>query len=259
MKVACVQMDIEFGNPENNMLQVEKKIREAAMLGGEIIVLPEMWNTAYALEELDLLADVDGNKTKQLLSSLASELDVHIVGGSVSTKRGEDYYNTMYVVDNQGKVISQYDKAHLFNLMNEHLFLKAGNEKNLFSIQDTQMAGVICYDLRFPEWFRTHALAGAKVIFVPAQWPSKRVDHWRILLQARAIENQCYIVAVNRVGKDRDNEFTGHSMVVSPWGEVLWTAIDKEEIGIVDLDMSVTEEVRKKMSVFQDRREELYQ
>ena len=259
MKVACIQMDVEYGKPENNMLQIEKKIREAAMLGGEIIVLPEMWNTAYALEELDLLADVDGNKTKELLSNLASELDVHIVGGSVSTKRGEDYYNTMYVIDNKGKVISQYDKAHLFNLMNEHLFLQAGNEKNLFSIEDIPMAGVICYDLRFPEWFRTHALAGAKVIFVPAQWPSKRVDHWRILLQARAIENQCYIVAVNRVGKDPDNEFTGHSMVVSPWGEILWTAVDKEEIGIIDLDMSVTEDVRKRMSVFQDRREELYQ
>ena len=259
MKVACVQMDIEFGNPANNFKQVESKIREAVKLGGEIIVLPEMWNTAYALEELATLADPEGMRTKELLTNLAKELNVHIIGGSVSTKRGEDYYNTMYVINNRGRVISQYDKAHLFNLMNEHLYLKAGNEKNLFSIQDLQMAGVICYDLRFPEWFRTHALAGAKVIFVPAQWPAKRVDHWRILLQARAIENQCYIVAVNRVGNDPDNEFSGHSMVVSPWGEILWTAVDNEEIGIVDLDMSVTEDVRKRMSVFQDRREELYQ
>ncbi len=259
MKVACVQMDIRFGNPEENFLQVEKRIREAASLGGEIIVLPEMWNTAYALNELDELADKEGRKTKQLLTKLAKELHVHIIGGSVSTKRGESYYNTMYVVNKEGEVISQYDKAHLFNLMNEHLFLEAGNEKNLFSIQGAQMAGVICYDLRFPEWFRTHALAGAKVIFVPAQWPSKRVDHWRTLLQARAIENQCYIVAVNRVGEDPDNEYNGHSMVVSPWGEVLWTAIDTEEIGIVELDMSVIEDIRKRMSVFQDRREELYQ
>lgn len=123
----------------------------------------------------------------------------------------------MYIVNDSGDIITEYDKAHLFKLMDEHLYLKAGNKKNLFEIENITMAGVICYDLRFPEWFRAHSLLGAKVIFVPAQWPAARIDHWKILLQARAIENQCYIVAVNRVGKDSNNEFNGNSMVIAPW------------------------------------------
>ncbi len=105
--------------------------------------------------------------------------------------------------------------------MNEHLFMNEGQSKNIFELDGTKCGGIICYDLRFPEWIRTHVLDGVKIMFIPAEWPKQRIDHWRLLLHARAIENQCYVVAVNRVGKDPNNEFNGHSMVVSPWGELL--------------------------------------
>ncbi|SDN05160.1 Predicted amidohydrolase [Psychrobacillus sp. OK028] len=258
MRIACVQLNIAYGNPQENFKKVEEKIRKAAMLNAEVVVLPEMWNTAYDLDRLDELADVDGGQTKSLLSRLAKELHIHIIGGSVSTKKDNQFYNTMYIVNSIGELISEYDKAHLFKLMDEHLYLKAGTNKNIFTLNDVKMGGVICYDLRFPEWFRVHSLAGAKVIFVPAQWPATRVDHWKILLQARAIENQCFIVAVNRVGDDPNNSFNGNSMVIAPWGEVLWVGTDEETIGVVDINIDEVEEVRNRIPVFQDRRVDIY-
>lgn len=258
MRIACVQIDLAFGNPTENFRKVEEKIRKAAMLSAEIVVLPEMWNSAYDLTRLEELADVNGEKTKNLLTKLAKELHIHIIGGSVSTKKDNHFFNTMYIVNNTGELIAEYDKAHLFKLMDEHLFLEAGSNKNIFTLSDVEMGGVICYDLRFPEWFRAHASAGAKVIFVPAQWPAARVDHWKILLQARAIENQCFIVAVNRVGDDPNNSFNGNSMVIAPWGEILWVGEDEETIGLVDINLEEVADVRKRIPVFKDRRVDIY-
>lgn len=258
MRIACVQLNLAFGNPKENFRKVEEKIRKAAMLNAEIVVLPEMWNSAYDLTRLEELADVNGEETKSLLTRLAKELHIHIIGGSVSTKKENHFFNTMYIVNNTGELIAEYDKAHLFKLMDEHLYLEAGASKNIFTLSDVEMGGVICYDLRFPEWFRVHSSAGAKVIFVPAQWPATRVDHWKILLQARAIENQCFIVAVNRVGEDPNNSFNGNSMVIAPWGEVLWVGADEETIGLVDINIEEVEEVRKRIPVFKDRRVDIY-
>ena len=258
MRIACVQLNIAFGNPKENFRKVEEKVRKAAMLNAEIVVLPEMWNTGYDLTNLEEKADVNGENTKSLLTRLAKELHIHIVGGSVSIKKDKHFFNTMYVVNNTGELVAEYDKAHLFKLMDEHLYLEAGTDKNIFTLNDVNMGGVICYDLRFPEWFRIHSLAGAKVIFVPAQWPAARIDHWKILLQARAIENQCFIVAVNRVGEDPNNSFNGNSIVIAPWGEILWVGADEETIGLVDINIEEVDEVRQRIPVFKDRRVDIY-
>jgi predicted amidohydrolase len=258
MKIACVQMNIEFGNPDANFSNVEKYICEAAEGNPDVIVLPEMWNTGYALKHLDELADNTGASTKKSLSELSKKYNVNIVGGSVATKTNGDFYNTMYAFNRQGDIIAEYNKVHLFKLMDEHKYIKPGNSKNLFEIDGINCAGIICYDLRFPEWTRTHVLNGAKIIFIPAQWPKKRIDHWQLLLQARAIENQCYIVAVNRVGSDPNNEFNGHSMVIAPWGELLVSSQSSEGISYANLDLNEVIRVRDTIPVFQDRRPELY-
>ena len=258
MKIGCIQLNIGFGKVEENYARAEKFIREAASQGAEIIVLPEMWNTGYALEKLDELADVNGERTRAFLSSLSKELGVHIVGGSVSVKRGDQFYNTMYTFNNDGQLVGEYSKAHLFRLMDEHLYLEAGSEMNRFALGDIEAAGVICYDIRFPEWLRSHALAGAKVLFVPAQWPTPRIDHWKTLLQARAIENQCFVIAVNRIARKVEN-FNGQSMIIQPWGEVLWTGAEDEELAIIDVDFSIVDEVRGRIPVYDDRRPELYE
>ncbi|MDM5231622.1 carbon-nitrogen family hydrolase [Lysinibacillus pakistanensis] len=257
MKIGCIQLNVGFGKVDENFARAEEKIRETANRGAEIIVLPEMWNTGYALERLPELADEDGVRTKAFLASLAKELSLHIVGGSVATKKGDKFYNTMYTFNKNGELVGEYSKAHLFRLMDEHLYLEAGDEMNRFTLGDIEAAGVICYDIRFPEWLRAHALEGAKVLFVPAQWPTPRIDHWKTLLQARAIENQCFVIAVNRISKKVEN-FNGQSMIIQPWGEVLWVGADDEEVAVIDVDFSIVDEVRGRIPVYDDRRPGLY-
>ncbi|KGR92392.1 hydrolase [Ureibacillus massiliensis 4400831 = CIP 108448 = CCUG 49529] len=257
MKIGCIQLNVGFGKVEENFERAEQFIREAASKGAELVVLPEMWNTGYALEKLPELADENGERTKAFLQKLASELAIHIVGGSVATKHDDKFYNTMYIVDKEGELVSEYSKVHLFRLMNEDKFLESGDQMNRFTLGDIEAGGVICYDIRFPEWLRAHALAGAKVLFVSAQWPTERIDHWKTLLQARAIENQCYIVAVNRISHKVQN-FNGQSMVIEPWGEIVWTGTEDEELAIVDVDFSKVDEVRGRIPVYDDRRPGLY-
>lgn len=258
MKIACAQINIAFAEPVKNFASIEKYVIEAAKAGSEIIVFPEMWNTGYALTKLNNLADIEGLTTKRLLSELSLRYKINIIGGSVATKKADCFYNTMYVADKNGTIVADYDKAHLFKLMDEHLFLNPGNHRNLFELTGTVCAGVICYDVRFPEWIRSHVLGGAKIIFIPAEWPKARIDHWRMLLQARAIENQCYIVAVNRVGSDPNNEYNGHSMVIDPWGDLLLSNQTKEGLYYAELDLNEVDRVRQTIPIFQDRRTDLY-
>lgn len=258
MKIACVQMDIVFGEPEKNYQQVLNYLTEAADNGADTIVLPEMWNTGYALTELNKLAD-NTNRTVEMLKNFAKEKSVNIVGGSVSTEKNNGFYNTMYVVNKKGELVSEYDKAHRFGLMDEHIHLEEGDTLGTFKLDNVVYGGVICYDIRFPEWIRAQALNDAKLIFVSAEWPEPRIDHWRTLLQARAIENQCFIVGVNRIGSDPNNVFGGSTMVIAPWGEIRLDMKKEEGIGYVEIDLQEVEEVRKRIPVFDDRREKLYE
>lgn len=258
MRIALIQLGIRYGEPNVNFERAKKMVKQAAADGATVVVLPELWNTGFDLKRLEEIADVDGEKTKNWLAELSEELGINIVGGSVATKKSDGFYNTMYVTNKEGEVISEYDKVHLFSMVNEHHYLQQGNKKNVFTIEGVPMGGVICYDIRFPEWLRMHVLDGAKVLFIPAQWPAQRIDHWKLLLQARAIENQCFIIAVNSVSNHLKNTFTGQSMAIAPWGEILWTGNDEEEIGIVDIRLEEVEEVRNRIPVHQDRREELY-
>jgi predicted amidohydrolase len=142
--------------------------------------------------------------------------------------------------------------------MDEHKYMQEGQTLNTFSLDGVEAGGVICFDLRFPEWIRKHVLAGAKIMFIPAEWPKQRIDHWQILLQARAIENQCFVVAVNRVGSDPDNEYNGHSMVISPWGELLFHNKEDEGVYFVDLPLEDIDRIRSTIPIFSARRTELY-
>ena len=139
------------------------------------------------------------------------------------------------------------------------MHLSSGNGKGSFTLDNHSFAGVICYDIRFPEWIRTHTTEGAEALFVVAQWPITRVDHWRALLIARAIENQCFVIACNRVGSDPNNQFAGHSMIIDPWGKIIAESSDQEEILYAEIDLQEVKKVREMIPVFTDRRPEFYQ
>lgn len=257
-KVGCIQFNIVFGKPLENKLLVEKWLESAAKQDCDIVVLPELWTTGYDLTRLTEIADQNAQDTIAFLQEQAVKHHIHIIGGSIANAKGNNIENTMLIVSNKGELLHQYSKLHLFQLMDEHLYLQAGHNEGLFTLNNEKMAGVICYDIRFPEWIRTHVLKGAKIVFVVAEWPLKRLDHWRTLLQARAIENQVFIIACNRSGSDPNNQFAGHSMVIDPWGEILAEGGETDEIVIADIDLDRVEQTRKTIPVFQDRRPHYY-
>ncbi len=258
LTIALAQLSVAFGQPATNFARVAAAVETAALQGASVVVLPEMWNTGYALNQLATLADPAGQQTKQLLTTLARQHQLGIVGGSVATARHGEFFNTSYVVDDTGRVIGTYDKVHLFGLMKEDQYLSAGKTTNRFELQQVPSAGFICYDLRFPEWMRTLGTTGVDVMYFVAQWPATRIQQWRRLLQARAIENQCFVVGVNRVGDDPDNHYNGHSLVIDPLGEVIADAGEAEQVQIVTLDLAQLQTVRGPIPVFADRRPELY-
>ncbi|WP_445613820.1 carbon-nitrogen family hydrolase [Geobacillus sp. YF-1] len=254
IRIACLQLDIAFGDPQTNEQQAETAVQSAANEGADIVVLPELWTTGYDLTRLDEIADDDAGRAKAFASRLAQTYGVHFVAGSVAKKTAAGVTNTMIVADRSGQIVSEYSKLHLFQLMDEHLYLQPGNAPGLFSLDGLSCAGVICYDIRFPEWIRVHALAGAEVLFVVAEWPLPRLHHWRTLLMARAIENQCYVIACNRAGSDPNNVFAGHSLVIDPWGEIIAEADEKPGVLLADIDPALVKQVRARIPVFADRR-----
>lgn len=258
MKISLIQLDIAFGKPEANYVAAEDKIRQAAAGHPDCLILPELWTTGYDLTRLEDIADQEGAVTKGFISRLAGEYGVNIVAGSIANRQPAGITNSMLVFDRSGTLAGEYSKLHLFRLMDEHLYLKPGETKGLFTLDGALCAGLICYDIRFPEWVRSHTALGAEVLFISAEWPLPRLSHWRALLISRAIENQCYVVACNRAGADPSNLFAGHSMIIDPWGDIVCEAGEGEEIlsGIIDLQK--VRRVRQQIPVFHDRRPELY-
>ncbi len=258
MKIAAIQMDIALGELDKNYAAAGRMIGEAALRGADTIVLSELWNTSFYPINVMELADVDGIRTKSFLAEFAGKYGVNIVGGSVANCHDGALYNTTFIVDRQGHTVASYDKAHLFSPSKENDVFSAGSHVNLFMLDNIPMASIICYDLRFCEWVRQAALAGAQMLFVPAAWPDRRVTHWQILNRARAIENQFYVTAVNSCGFAGDLRFGGHSMVINPWGDVLAEGGDGETIVMADVDFGTVQKIRESINVFKDRRPEIY-
>ncbi|MCS7232960.1 MAG: carbon-nitrogen family hydrolase, partial [Synergistetes bacterium] len=219
----------------------------------------EMWDTSYDIKNLRDLAPVENPKTLKFLMDIAIRYNVNVVGGSIPFFEKGNIYNTSFVFNREGKPLGVYRKIHLFGLMGEDKTFARGRELCLFDLEGVKCGLIICYDLRFPELIRTLALKGAQIIFVPAQWPAARIAHWRILLQARAIENQCYVIGVNRCGKEGDLLFNGNSLVVDPWGDIIAGGTDVETVIFAELELSRVKEVRGIIPVFDDRAPEVYE
>ncbi|MWV42031.1 carbon-nitrogen family hydrolase [Paenibacillus sp. HJL G12] len=260
LAVALIQADIEIGSPIANKKHLEELMEKAVLRDSkpDLLVLPEMWNTGYALEQIQDIADPEGRDSKAWLSAFAQKHGVMIVGGSVAVQQNGQIYNTMYAFDQNGQQIGEYSKLHLFRLMDEEKHLTAGTELVSFDLGGFQAGASICYDIRFPELARSLALGGAKMLIVPAEWPHPRLHHWRTLLMARAIENQMYVIACNRVGSSRGTDFFGHSLIIDPWGEIIAEGSESEEIVTGLISPGLVDEVRGRIPVFADRRPELY-
>ncbi|MFD1955675.1 carbon-nitrogen family hydrolase [Paenibacillus thailandensis] len=260
LRLALLQMDIAVGEPEANFAKLKTMMEEAAACEEkpDVIVFPEMWNTGYALTEITGLADSYGSRTKAFVKSFCEQHRIHVVAGSIAEGREDGVYNTIFAFDRDGNETGAYSKIHLFRLMDEEKYLKEGDKPGTLRLEGTDAGMMICYDIRFPELARKLALGGAKLLFVPAEWPHPRLHHWRTLLTARAIENQMFVVACNRTGRSGDTAFFGHSMVIDPWGETVAEAGEEETILYAEIDLALVDAVRSKIPVFEDRRPALY-
>ena len=260
LRVGIAQIDISIGNREANRQKVVDWMKRHYVKSPEetVIVLPEIWDVGYALEDAGRLADPEGASAAEFLGRLAKEYGTWFAGGSVLAGTKTGAANRAQVIDPQGRLVAQYDKIHLIPLMDEQKYLEAGNSDCIFPIGDTTAGCVICYDIRFCEWLRLYALRGTKVLFVSAEWPRIRIDHWKALLRARAIENMMYVVACNRVGTSKDTLFGGSSMILDPWGTTLFEAGEGEEGHFAVIDPSKVDEIRNHLQVFRMRRPELY-
>ena len=230
---------------------------EAKRRGSDVIVFPELWTTGYDLERARELAATPGHGVFARLSDLAHRHELYVTG-SVLKRVGPAITNCAPLFSPTGEMLDHYDKIHLFGLMDEDRYLTAGDRTPVLDLPWGKTALAICYDLRFPELFRKYALSGAEIIFLCAEWPHPRLEHWRTLLRARAIENQCFLIACNRVGMDRDTHFFGHSTVVNPWGECLLEGDETEALLTASFDLDAVGEARRRLPALRDRRPAVY-
>ncbi len=258
LKLALVQMDIELGNVEANQRKALNLIQEASRLGAKVVALPELWTTGYDLKNIKDLAYKSHDNTLNSLTELAKNLKIDIFTGSIAELDGDNIYNTAYYINSNGEILNKYRKIHLFKLMDEHKYLSSGTELKAFQTEFFKAGTMICYDIRFPELARKLSIDGATILLIPAEFPEPRKNHWRILNMARAIENQVYVVAINRVGQDQNSTFFGSSMIIDPWGEIVAEGGPDEEIIIADIDLTLVDKVRQTIPALKDRKPEYY-
>jgi predicted amidohydrolase len=258
MTISLAQTDIQLGDIAANLKHGQTLVKEAARRGSDLILFPELWTTGYDLARADELAEaIPHGPTSQRLATWAREHNIWI-SGSLLLRGAGGVFNAAPLFGPQDQVLGPYCKIHRFGPMEEDRWLEAGEMPGLFDLPWGRTGMAICYDLRFPELFRAYALAGAHLILLPSEWPYPRLMHWRTLIRARAIENQCYLVAVNRVGSDRNNTFCGHSAIIDPRGEVVVEAGESEALLTTTIDLALVDDVRSRMPVLSDRRPVCY-
>lgn len=253
MKIALYQMQIIWEDKEANYLQFESKLKEMYNKKIDLFLLPEMSFTGFSMETE--VTKESRLETVNKMTDFAKRYHTAIGFGWVKDC-GEKSENHYTIIDKNGKMISDYAKIHPFSFSGEDKKFRGGEELSFFELDSIKFSTCICYDLRFPEIFQI-ASKKAHVILVPANWPQKRREHWKCLLQARAIENQVYIIAVNCVGDIGGLSYSGDSCVINPNGEIQIRACGKESILEYELIDDV-QEIRDQFSVKQDRREVLY-
>ncbi|MEN3005157.1 carbon-nitrogen family hydrolase [Dehalobacterium formicoaceticum] len=253
--VALSQLNIQSSDLKGNLDRVRAHIQSAAQLKADMIILPELWNTGYDCAHFDQTAQSLRGKCISALKKWAREYEIFIFGGTIPEKKDQKVYNTCAAIDQKGEVVGKYRKIHLFpGGLQEDRYFAPGEEWGLIETPWGMAGIVICYDLRFPELVRNLVLRGAQFIVVPAQWPVERMEHWSILCQSRALDNQVFVLGVNPAGKNESHRYAGHSLIVSPWGEILKEGSEDEELVVLEIDLQEVDRIRKIMPVLQDRR-----
>jgi predicted amidohydrolase len=254
MKVAAVQHDVVWEDREATLARLEPQLKAAAGTGARLVVLTEMFPTGFSTEP-ERVAEPEGGPTTEFLRTQAAELNVWMCGSVPTHPAGGGRPVNRLLLAGPGGELWHYDKIHPFSYSGEHEHYAAGTKRVTFDVDGVRVTPFVCYDLRFADefWAMAH---GTDCYVVVANWPSSRRTHWQALLVARAIENQAYVVGVNRVGEGGGLHYAGDSRIVDPLGEILAAAAYGETILVADVDPVVVAETRKRYPFLADRRQE---
>lgn len=246
VKVLLVQTDIAWGNPSNNYTKIETLISDST---ADLIVIPETFSTGFSMNVSEIAEPANGPTTNWMKET--AKFKNAVITGSVIIRENNFVYNRLLWATPEGEVFT-YDKKHLFGLMGETKSFAPGDARKIFTIKGWRFCTNVCYDLRFPVWCRYQNDYDA-LLFV-ANWPAARKHAWKILLNARAIENQSYVIGVNRVGMDVNNiEFGGDSTVIDPLGEIISILDSQESTATALLSSEKLESFREKLPFLIDR------
>jgi len=244
MKAALIQFNNVWESKRVNLDRAALLVERAAIEKCDVVVFPELFATGFSMN-IPVVADEGYGETLSSLSSIAKKHAVNVIAGFAMKAPAENLARNMAVVfDRKGRPDATYTKMHSFPLSEEGQHFMEGAETVVFDIDAMSSTVFICYDLRFPELFREVA-ARVKAMFVIANWPSERKEHWEILLKARAIENQCFVIGVNRIGRDGNGIlYPGASRIIDPNGNVICSGSDMEEFITGEFDPSEADRVR---------------
>lgn len=255
MKIACAQMDIVWENQQANMSRLSTMLNGPILSPGTLLVLPEMALTGFSMAVERTAEDVS-HRSVSFYRQIAVQHQVTVIGGVTERSVSLRHHgrNEAVVTNPAGTEIARYCKTHPFSFGGESDHFESGSRLVLFSWGGLTVCPLICYDLRFPEIFRSAVDHGAEMFVVIANWPTRRVEHWTTLLRARAIENQAFVVGVNRSGSDPTNEYPGQSMVVDPMGRIVAEAGPGETLLTSEIDPTAVKTWRAQFPALKDRR-----
>ncbi len=268
MRAGAVQLN-STEDIDRNLASADRLVREAAALGAELVVLPEKWSVLGRPEQMEAAAEALDGRCIGWARAIAAELGIDLVAGSIVERREGQAKtsNTSVHIDRAGAVRAVYRKIHMFDVEVDGVRYaesereQPGDEVVISDLADgTRLGMSICYDIRFSELYRTLVDGGAEVLPVPSAFTLATTrDHWEVLLRARAIESQCFVVAANQIGTSPPgNRSGGRSLIVDPWGLVLATAPDAETVIVADLDPAAQRDIRTRLPALRHRRPEVY-
>jgi predicted amidohydrolase len=256
MQIVACQMELAWEDKAATHERARRLLASATIEPGALIVLPEMFATGFSMNVEAIVEPADG-PTHTFLAELAREHRAYVVGGVVTRSPDGRGHNNAVVFGPDGTLIVRYAKMHPFSYGDETNHYQAGDSIELFDWGEFRVAPLVCYDLRFPELFRHAVRAGAEVLVVIANWPEAREAHWLALLTARAIENQAYVVGLNRVGSDPKLRYSGRSLILGPRGETLAAGGTSEQLLVADIEKQPLVEYRCQFPALADVRSDL--
>lgn len=257
LNLTLIQNKIGYGSPDDGIQYLEKTISKLPNTNNRIILLPELWISGFNRDKLYYHAY--NHKILMIkLQILCKKFNISLAGtfGDFHNQKTKKLHNSFVFISPKGKILSTYSKMHLFSGTSEAKYFVNGNSPTILNYNGIKIGFAICYDIRFPELFRFYAINGVDLVLVSACFPKPRLEDWRILLKARALENQIFISAVNAVGQEivdnKNLHYFGHSMVIHPKGKILTELRDNEEIKSLEIDIREVSKTRSIINYLRD-------